>query len=80
MAALPSTPWQDERWTHKAALAHAPATAAWREVGAVRHVFTHFALTLAVWRASDAEPSIEGAWSADASAMPSVFRKACALE
>jgi A/G-specific adenine glycosylase len=79
MAALPSTPWRARRWTRRSALAYAPAEAAWREIGAVRHVFTHFALTLAVWRACDAAPAIEGAWSTDAAAMPSVFRKAAAL-
>ncbi|MBI1187972.1 MAG: A/G-specific adenine glycosylase [Alphaproteobacteria bacterium] len=80
MAALPSTPWEPDRWTRAAALAHAPAAAPWREIGAVRHVFTHFALTLEVWAGQGAAPSIAGEWSTDASALPSVFRKAAALD
>lgn len=69
MQALPSTPWRDEPWTKKEALAHAPAKGAWREAGAVEHVFTHFALTLEVWT--------QGATPAKAPpGLPTVFRKA----
>lgn len=52
-------------------------------VGEVRHVFTHFALKLSVWRA-DAPPKarIAGEWmkSEDAlAALPTVGRKAVVL-
>ncbi len=80
MAALPTTPWRAEIWTPTEALAHAPGRATWRSLGAVRHVFTHFALTLEVWAGDGA---VEGDWhSADAlsqAGLPTVFRKAAAL-
>lgn len=74
MAALPTTEWRAKAWTRAEALKHAPAKAAWKKVGEVEHVFTHFALTLDVY-AADAEPAGEGWWS-DASALPTVFKKA----
>ena len=49
MLVLPSTPWRDEAWGEAEAAGHAPAPAAWVRAGRVRHVFTHFALDLAVW-------------------------------
>lgn len=80
MVALPTTPWRAEPWTADEAKAHAPATAAWRESGAVRHVFTHFALTLDVWTA---EGDASGDWRAFADVanhgLPTVFRKAAML-
>jgi A/G-specific adenine glycosylase len=80
MAALPTTPWRAEVWSAADAELHAPASATWREIGAVAHVFTHFALTLAVW---EAEGDIEGDWRAahdlGALGLPTVFRKAAAL-
>ena len=48
MLELPGTPWRDEPWPFAEARAHAPAEAGWEEIGRVRHVFTHFALDLAV--------------------------------
>lgn len=74
MAALPTTEWRAKRWPRAEALAHAPAAADWRRAGRVRHVFTHFALTLDVYVA-DAAPRGDGWWG-DASALPTVFRKA----
>jgi len=79
MAALPSTPWREHIWTRTEALTYAPADARWRSLGAVRHVFTHFALTLDVWAAHGAAPTMDGEWNTDARALPSVFRKAAAL-
>lgn len=80
MAALPTTPWRDEVWERGEATALAPAVGSWREIGAVRHVFTHFALTLVVW---EAEGDADGDWrpAADLAALglPTVFRKAAAL-
>jgi len=78
MAALPTTEWRGEEWTRAEALKHAPAKAKWREAGAVRHVFTHFALTLDVYVA-DAAPVGEGWWG-DERALPTVFKKAALLK
>lgn len=83
MAALPSTPWEAQPGD---ALAHAPADLEWIRVGAIEHVFTHFALTLTVYRAESVNtPSGAGWWSPiagiDEAGLPTVFRKAaeCAL-
>ncbi|MEJ0059555.1 MAG: NUDIX domain-containing protein [Terricaulis sp.] len=78
MAGLPTTPWREEAWSAEEARTHAPANADWRPLGAVRHVFTHFALTLDVWSAR-AEPADAGGWWANAGALPTVFRKAAEL-
>jgi A/G-specific adenine glycosylase len=51
MTEVPTTAWVHDFDQHSA-LADAPLTAAWRRVpGAVRHVFTHFPLELAVYKA-----------------------------
>jgi A/G-specific adenine glycosylase len=76
MAGLPTTEWR-ERLSEAVALKQAPAKAAWRRVGEVRHVFTHFALTLDVY-AGEGEAMGEGWWG-DAGALPTVFKKAAAL-
>ena len=76
MLALPTSDWRATRWSDAEALAAAPASAAWREVGEVEHGFTHFTLTLQVVRAEgDAADAI---WSPrrDLDALPSVFLKA----
>ncbi|MES1199601.1 MAG: NUDIX domain-containing protein, partial [Pseudomonadota bacterium] len=75
MAALPTTPWREEAWSEAEVREHAPAKARWAHVGAVRHVFTHFALTLEIWDGGG-EPEGEGWWADDFAALPSVFRKA----
>ncbi|MBL8542709.1 MAG: A/G-specific adenine glycosylase [Hyphomonadaceae bacterium] len=74
MAALPTTEWRGKKWTRAEALQQAPAEAGWKKVGAVAHVFTHFALALDVY-AADAEPSGEGWWG-EANVLPTVFKKA----
>lgn len=74
MAALPTTEWRAKKWTRAEALAAAPIEAAWTKRGQVSHVFTHFALTLDVYEAA-ASPAGEGWWG-DASALPTVFKKA----
>ncbi len=51
MTELPGTPWREEGWTLPELLSFAPAQADWDPAGTVRHVFTHFTLTLAVYRA-----------------------------
>ena len=77
MAGLPTTPWGSERLERASALEHALALLAWDRLGEVRHVFTHFALTLDVYGAEGAA-SGEGWWG-DAKALPSVFKKAAQL-
>jgi len=81
MAALPTTEWRETAWLRADAQKLAPAKAKWRAIGAVRHVFTHFALTLEVWCADGDKEG--GGWWADAralSTLPTVFRKAALLE
>jgi A/G-specific adenine glycosylase len=82
MMALPSTPWRDDPWTEDEARAHAPAKRAWVRVGAVEHVFTHFALTLDVWRAAGSARAKGAHWidiaQVHSAGLPTVFRKAAA--
>ena len=76
MLGLPTSDWRAEPWSQAETIAAAPVTADWRPAGEIRHVFTHFALTLAVYRA---EGDWEGAlWKprSELEAMPSVFLKA----
>jgi A/G-specific adenine glycosylase len=74
MAALPTTEWREKKWTRAEALKHAPVAGEWKKIGAVEHVFTHFALTLDVYSAQTAPPN--DGWWGDASALPTVFKKA----
>jgi A/G-specific adenine glycosylase len=78
MLALPTSDWRDRPWTVSEARAAAPAAGAWRQVGEIEHVFTHFALTLQVWRAEAADGAAAVIWSphADLAGLPSVFLKA----
>ena len=76
MLALPTSDWRGHAWTDAEAIAAAPTAADWRPSGEIRHVFTHFALDLRVFRA-------EGGWAdaiwtsrAELASMPSVFLKA----
>ena len=78
MAGLPTTEWRPQSWTRAEALKAAPAKAKWKRVGAVRHVFTHFSLTLDVY-AAEAQPAGDGWWDG-AAALPTVFKKAALLE
>ena len=85
MEELPGTPWRETPWRWDEAAAHAPAAAPWRKLGEVRHVFTHFELTIAVHHARvPALPDTPGAHARtlgalDAAALPSVMRKCAAL-
>jgi len=74
MAALPTSEWRAKKWSPAEAIAAAPAEAAWKKIGVVEHVFTHFALTLDVY-AANAAP-IGNGWWGDADALPTVFKKA----
>jgi len=78
MRALPSGPWADS----DPGLASAPVEAEWRALGRVAHVFTHFALDLAVVAAS-ADGQVEGEWwpidRIGEAGLPTLFAKAAAL-
>jgi A/G-specific adenine glycosylase len=77
MAGLPTTPWREKKWPRARALEHAPVEAEWERIGQVRHVFTHFSLTLDVY-AADAKPKSGGFWG-EAGALPTVFKKVTEL-
>lgn len=72
MLGLPTSHWAGELAPPKF-----PSEANWQEIGEVRHVFTHFALTLTVWRAEAAEQFTPVSSAADG--LPSVFSKALKL-
>jgi A/G-specific adenine glycosylase len=79
MLALPSDPWREEPVRPRP-----PFAADWREVGEVRHTFTHFHLILRVQaaRVPAEKGSHPGEWrpaGSLASALPSVMRKALEL-
>ena len=78
MMALPTSAWRSGPFTADEAAAAAPAPAAWRSVGEVEHVFTHFALTLTVAKAELGLP-MGAVWTpveTAAAGLPTVFRKA----
>jgi A/G-specific adenine glycosylase len=57
MMEIPSTDWTAELQSESAASAAAPLKTEWRVLpGVVRHVFTHFELTLTVWAGRIAGP------------------------
>jgi A/G-specific adenine glycosylase len=76
----PTSAWSE---TPAEALPTPPAALDWVRVGEVRHVFTHFALKLEVWRANaPARARIAGEWlghDAALAALPTVGRKAVKL-
>ena len=84
MSEVPSTPWEEGRAANPAL--HAPLKAPWRALNArVTHVFSHFALELAVWRAdvpAGTPAPAHHRWvrpaGFDAEAFPSVMRKVLA--
>ncbi|MDP6566410.1 MAG: A/G-specific adenine glycosylase [Alphaproteobacteria bacterium] len=81
MMEVPGTPWREEPWGKDEAIAHAPATAEWREIaGTVSHVFTHFRLELTVRAAVTEEPIGKGGiWAMPAElgryALPTAMKK-----
>ena len=86
MLGLPTTPWRAAPWAAADVLAHAPQPGGWREIGAVRHVFTHFSLDLRVQTAplqgsvgTAAGPLVWRARASAAADTPSLFRKALEL-
>jgi A/G-specific adenine glycosylase len=76
----PTSEWLEKK---PAALSGAPADAAWERIGEVRHIFTHFALKLEVFRAeASARAKIPGEWiprDEALASLPTVGRKAVAL-
>jgi A/G-specific adenine glycosylase len=75
MLGLPTSEWRAEPYDDAEAVAAAPVAAAWRDLGAVEHVFTHFSLTLRVFAA---EGGGDFVWTPreGLGALPSVFLKA----
>ncbi|MBA4795108.1 MAG: A/G-specific adenine glycosylase [Phenylobacterium sp.] len=76
MLALPTTDWRGLGWDEAEALAAAPAAADWRCVGEVEHGFTHFTLTLRLWRAEGEADGLIWTPRRELDALPSVFLKA----
>ncbi len=79
MLALPTTDWRAAPLSTAEITESAPAAADWRPLGSIEHVFTHFTLTLQVWRgeAASADPDLEWLPIDEAGqALPSVFLKA----
>jgi A/G-specific adenine glycosylase len=76
MLALPTSDWRAAPWSDTEAIAATPIAAAWKPVGEIRHVFTHFALDLRVFRAEGDWPDAIWTPRAGLEAMPSVFLKA----
>jgi A/G-specific adenine glycosylase len=77
MLALPSSDWTETRTG-----CDPPVEAGWANIGEVRHVFTHFALHLAVHVADARREQLpEGYWApaADLAGLPTVFAKAASL-
>jgi len=62
MLGLPTTDWRTKAWPEADALAAAPAPASWRRLGEIEHTFTHFALTLEIYRAETAGADPEFIW------------------
>ena len=75
MLGLPTSEWRATPYDDAEAVAAAPVAAAWRDLGAVEHVFTHFSLTLRVFAAVGAGDFV---WTPreGLGALPSVFLKA----
>lgn len=74
MMGLPTSHWSGEFEIPKF-----PSKASWENVGEVRHVFTHFSLTLKVWRAETEQISPATPFKQAADQLPSVFSKALKL-
>jgi A/G-specific adenine glycosylase len=81
MSEVPTTGWT-ARTDGVETVDGAPFPSAWRAAGGITHVFTHFALELAVFRADVGDqPALPGHWWARAAdvhgeALPTVMKKA----
>jgi A/G-specific adenine glycosylase len=78
MLELPGTDWV-AAMSAAEMLAAAPTAAAWRRVGQVRHVFTHFALALEVFAGSGTAPGLLLPRDQVLAGLPSVMAKAARL-
>jgi A/G-specific adenine glycosylase len=78
MLGLPGSEWREG---DAAELTQAPVKTQWYSRGEVRHVFTHFSLSLTVWQGELDGRRPEGVWTAIGAVdgLPSVFAKAFAL-
>ena len=79
MLGLPTTDWRGTSIANADALIQAPLGEAWRNVGPIEHAFTHFALTLDVWRGETAARDKTFEWlplDEASRSLPSVFAKA----
>ncbi|MEM9178591.1 MAG: A/G-specific adenine glycosylase [Pseudomonadota bacterium] len=74
MMGLPTSDWTGELGVPKF-----PSQGNWEEIGEVRHVFTHFGLTLKVWRAHQDDLLQTTPIKTAANHLPSVFAKALKL-
>ncbi|MEM9669794.1 MAG: A/G-specific adenine glycosylase [Pseudomonadota bacterium] len=74
MLGLPGSQWGDVAADE---ISGAPAQADWQHRGEVRHVFTHFSLTLQVWQGSLKGKRPSGVWNPvdQVEGLPSVFAK-----
>jgi A/G-specific adenine glycosylase len=82
MLGLPTTDWRAGAWPHAEATAEAPASGPWRRLGEIEHTFTHFALTLDIYRADARAGDPNLIWLPVERAlaeMPSVFGKGLRL-
>jgi len=78
MLGLPTSDWPKGG---KRPATNFPLDADWQEIGEVRHVFTHFALELTVWRCEGKRQTKSEKWMpiSDVDGLPSVFAKAFKL-
>lgn len=78
MLGLPTSDWRKDGTL---AAPDFPGDANWAQIGEVRHVFTHFALTLTVWQGRLADRRPKGVWrpATNVTGLPTVFTKACKL-
>ena len=79
MTELPGSEWRAVPWETQEALALAPMKALWRSVGAVRHGFTHFEVSIVLFAARVERIEAIGFQrpiaTLDGEALPSVMRK-----
>ena len=76
MLALPTTDWRDRPYSEAEAQALAPVAATWRPMGDIEHVFTHFSLTLRVFKGECQGGDLIWSQRRDLDGLPSVFLKA----
>jgi A/G-specific adenine glycosylase len=83
MTQVPTTNWT-ARIDGATDTADAPANTAWRNCGAIRHVFTHFELELTVYSGEGMTEALPSRWwcprsDLDEQALPTVMKKVIAL-